>query len=188
MLTITGVEMAPGGTTAPSLYDIGWSLSQVPRFGGHTRYPWSNLQHLFLCYRYAADKQMDTYTQLYALLHDAHEAITGDIPHPWKTRDMKIYQAEIDRRLFDSLSIPLPYDAIYDQVKKIDRLALSVEADLFGPAAFPLPAERNAVMYQLATEIESIFKSIDTHQRANFFVSTATTLIRRYNESQPSVR
>lgn len=133
MITISGREIVPGGYDAPSLYDIGYSLSRVPRFGGHTTLPWSVLQHLLACSAYAAARGYGATTALYALLHDAHEAVISDIPRPWKTEDMRMHQHELDVRLYHSLGISVPDLFTERLVKGADEIVALAEAAVLGP-------------------------------------------------------
>lgn len=128
MITISGADLTPGNGAAPTLYDIGYSLSKVPRFGGHTIKHWTVLHHLYACAQYASLTGGDVKLQLYALLHDAHEAVTGDIPQPWKTDDMKNLQGELDVRLYHSLHLSLPSLVIDRRVKQIDNQMVYDEA------------------------------------------------------------
>ena len=66
--------------------DIAWSLSNICRFNGHTKFFYSVLEHslnvydtLVLEYSYS---NIDT--QLGVLLHDAAECYLNDIPRPFK--------------------------------------------------------------------------------------------------------
>lgn len=132
MITATGTVVSPGGDNAPSLYDIGWNLSRIPRYVGGTPEPWSVLQHSYACAQYARETGGAPRVQLHALLHDAHEAVTGDIPYPWKSPDMSAFQEELDRRIFASLFIagPTPDEAAL--VKKADEAILFAESKLVG--------------------------------------------------------
>ena len=63
--------------------DITTSLSRLPRFNGHTlpNKPWTVAQHSLLV-EALLSPQTNKELQLAALLHDAHEAYTGDITSP----------------------------------------------------------------------------------------------------------
>src|SRR5947209_7997064 len=84
-LLLSGTDIKPGGTNAPTLYEIGYSLCQVPRFVGHTRVPWSVLQHSYAVAAFARFLDWTYRLQFLALMHDAHESVIGDIPTGWKT-------------------------------------------------------------------------------------------------------
>jgi hypothetical protein len=63
--------------------DIAHALSQVCRFGGHTRTFYSVAEHCVLASRLLENTSAHDY-RLAALLHDAHEAYLGDLPTPLK--------------------------------------------------------------------------------------------------------
>ena len=64
------------------LADIAQALSRLNRFNGHSNRPWSVAAHSLLVSRVVYPD--DPETRLYALLHDAPEAYTGDLTSPVK--------------------------------------------------------------------------------------------------------
>jgi len=62
------------------LSDIATSLAQTPRWNGQTSYPLSVAQHSVNVSRMVPER-----LARHALLHDAHEAYTGDITRPIKS-------------------------------------------------------------------------------------------------------
>lgn len=145
MITHSGARIEPsskfGGKYkgVPTLTDIALGLGRAPRFAGQTRTWWSGLLHSFVCYEIARacfrKGDEDKRVMLLCLLHDAHEAVTGDVPAFFKTREMSDYQAEIDERLFTALGL-WPITAIeHVFIKKVDDAALRAEAAVLGPPA-----------------------------------------------------
>lgn len=69
-----------------NLMDVAWSLAQTNRFNGHALRPYSVAEHSLLVSEIVEREVIGAgpSVQLYALLHDAHEAITGDLPTPAK--------------------------------------------------------------------------------------------------------
>ena len=69
------------------------------------------------------------------LLHDAHEAYTGDIIRPMKTKIPNIYdiQDDLDEAILTSFGIEMPTTEEKERIKKIDDIALISEARLFMP-------------------------------------------------------
>lgn len=135
MITYTGESVWPkgsehGDTGVPSLYSIGVGLGRMPRFAGQTKILYSVLQHSFV----VADLVMPEH-RIYALLHDAPEAIVGDVPTAWKTSAAKAHEEDLLKRISESLGIawPWPRQAIID-VGYADRLALAAEAHVLGHA------------------------------------------------------
>lgn len=77
--------------------DIAIALARQPRFGGHGEFFYSVAQHSVL-----VATQVRPELRLYGLMHDAHEAYTGDIPGPLKELlGGKI--TEIEGRLQDAI-------------------------------------------------------------------------------------
>jgi hypothetical protein len=141
MITYTGSRIEPLSkfdgkyNATPNIIDIALGLSRMPRFGGQTRRWWSVLLHSIVCCELAIAKTggKDRRRIMLALLHDAHEAITADVPAFFKPKELKMWQAEIDERFFKSLNLwPLSED---DEtfIKEIDDEALRAEALCLGP-------------------------------------------------------
>jgi len=86
--------------------DIAHSLSNICRFGGHTREFLSVAQHCVMVSEVVRDLGGSTEAQLWGLLHDASEAYLGDMVRPLK-RGMPEYKAaemrlqEIIQKAFD---------------------------------------------------------------------------------------
>src|SRR6266576_743863 len=107
MMTLGGTLVQRDNTAAPDLSDIATALCRQPRFGGHTRVNWSVAEHSLLCAHLARSWYRGA-IELHALLHDAHEAVTGDIPTTWKTDEMRALQAQLDERIYARLKLPQP--------------------------------------------------------------------------------
>ncbi len=146
-LTYTDRIVRPGGTEHPSLIDIAVGLSRQPRFAGQGRQWFSVLDHTLFCDELA--KTLDNYSEesvvearLAVLLHDAHEAVTADVPSDMKGQDLKYKQREIDVGIYEAFFpggyyhhyIRLGWDLM---VKTVDRLALVAEAHVVGPPSSP---------------------------------------------------
>ncbi len=143
MLTYTDRVVLPVGTP-PGVIDIAVSLSRQPRFGGHTRRWWSVLDHLLFVDKLAASTDPRRLClspaqlpllRLALLLHDAHEAITSDVPTDAKGPDLRRLQTALDRVIADRY-FPggwTAYESWETDVKEFDRLALVAEAHVVGP-------------------------------------------------------
>lgn len=120
--------------TAEHIYfpDIAWALSRQARFNGHTRgdLPYTVAQHSLWCawaaqHWFAAPPSV----AVHALLHDAHEAYTGDIVHPLK---WAVPVDAIQHRLQAAIYAGLLLDPMTPEqrgiVSECDRIALAVEA------------------------------------------------------------
>lgn len=67
-----------------NIVDIAHALSQITRFGGHCKNPYTVAQHSLTV---AAALEKDGFSKeicLTGLMHDAHEAYIGDITTPFK--------------------------------------------------------------------------------------------------------
>jgi len=64
--------------------DIGHALAQINRYTGHASRPYSVAEHSLLVSDIAAMANATPIVQLAALMHDAHEAYTGDVSSPVK--------------------------------------------------------------------------------------------------------
>lgn len=88
IITNTGREHHLSGATqrlnAPFIEEIAHALAQINRFNGHARRPYSVAEHSLLVAAIAAADGATPEQQLAALLHDAHEAYTGDLSSPAK--------------------------------------------------------------------------------------------------------
>lgn len=127
MMTVSGIVVEPDNDGCPTMYDVGYSLCRMQRFGGHIKKAYTVLQHLFAAMKLAELMGYSTRIQLLALLHDAHECVTGDIPRPWKTKDMSRLQDELDQRIYLNLGIMPPNDIEKAIVKQIDDALLEIE-------------------------------------------------------------
>lgn len=67
-----------------TLRDLAAMLAKVNRFGGATFKPYSVAQHSVFVSRLVQAQGGTRAAQMWGLMHDAHEAFTGDIPTPVK--------------------------------------------------------------------------------------------------------
>jgi hypothetical protein len=136
----SGVRCEPkhlyGGrhATAPGARDCAVGMYRTCRYAGAVRSWWSVLQHSLACQEYASTIGGTRLQQLYCLMHDMHEAVTSDVPSPWKTDDLRELQAQLDQRIHEQYNIPWPpspVDAAF--VHKADLQMLYAESLEFGP-------------------------------------------------------
>lgn len=86
MLTATGrhFDLAAPRAADVDVVDIAAALSKMCRFGGHTTQFYSVAEHSVEVARLLADRGHRASVCLFGLLHDAHEAYTGDRIRPLK--------------------------------------------------------------------------------------------------------
>ena len=111
--------------------DIAYSLSKICRFNGHSRHFYSVAQHSTI----VARSFTDPVDRLYVLLHDGHEAYTGDLTSPFKryleTTEpgiVKTVETKLDAAIhaYFGLAYPLSQHIII-RVKHADKQALATE-------------------------------------------------------------
>ncbi len=116
--------------------DIASALGKTCRFGGHCKRFYSVAEH---CCRVADLLPGDL--RIYGLLHDAHEAWTGDIVHPVKMLlgpEITALEERIDSAIYGRAGITPPSPAVIAQVKIADLRMLATERrDLMPPPARP---------------------------------------------------
>lgn len=115
--------------------DIAHALSNICRFGGHSREFYSVAQHSCL-----VSYLVPMPYQLRALLHDASEAYLGDVIKPLKHRIALAYEPlemlftiAINRRFGIDLQATI---TAQEHIKRSDKMALEMEFEyLFGNAS-----------------------------------------------------
>lgn len=125
----------------------------IVRFRGYTTRPITVDEHALrvgyftsaLAHRLGWPEHKSTVAWLWALLHDAHEALTpwGDCLGPGKTDEMRAVEALIDRAIWSNVharvmhgaEIPQPDLAVCRLVEFADSAALYYEAMLWQPGA-----------------------------------------------------
>lgn len=139
MFTISGLNVEIGGQ-APTIHDVAWNLSRIPRWAGATIHPWSVAQHSIMIERLAQRAGSTESVQLWALWHDAHEFATGDIPVPFKTTYQRFLQKQIQAWLMtDTLGVATPAKSSMRWVKELDKLCAVAEAQVL---CHPLVAQQ----------------------------------------------
>jgi hypothetical protein len=134
MITNTGREHHLGGIVqqfnAPTIEEIAHSLAQINRFTGHCRRPYSVAEHSLLVVRIAASEGASPSAQLGALMHDAHEAFTGDVSSPvkWTIGDQwDVFEKAQARGLHAALGIRTLMQSHRADIKRWDLIALATE-------------------------------------------------------------
>ncbi len=112
-----------------NIVDISHALSNVGRFGGHTRDFYSVAQHCVHVVERSHEFGLGPMVELHCLMHDASEAYASDIVRPLK-QDITGYK-EIEARLMKviylALGIPEPTFVEHSLVKQCDNELLMAE-------------------------------------------------------------
>ncbi len=123
---LTGPEALQPQYTVVS---IAHQLALINRFTGATQRPYSVAEHSLLCADLAAEQGRGPAVQLCCLMHDAHEAIVGDVASPVKWHlgaPWDNLERLHMRALRAHLGLPA-FAAHRDTVKAFDLIALATE-------------------------------------------------------------
>jgi hypothetical protein len=136
-LTYTGRRVKPGGIDHPSWIDIAVGQSRAARFAGQTRRWYSVLDHVLFMDEMVVKSVVGNMSKLRlsVLMHDAHEAMTADVPTDWKTESLRLQQIALDHLIMGA-HYPggmAEYKLYEATVKHFDRRALVAEARVVGP-------------------------------------------------------
>ncbi len=137
IVTSSGREHWLGGIAAlhpdntPDIGEIAGSLAQINRFCGHARRPYSVAEHSLLVAEIAREKYAASpAAQLAALMHDAHECITGDVSTPVKQaigRHWSEFEEPHARLLRRQFGLASSFAAHATLVRACDLIALATE-------------------------------------------------------------
>jgi uncharacterized protein len=122
------------------IIDIAHALSQISRFGGHTRTFYSVAQHSI-----GVAQLVPVKYRLQALLHDAAEAYFGDMVQPLKclpvSRDYRDHESWMQATINDRFGLGLVQDQeCIDHIRQADLIMLATERrDLMAPDMTPWP-------------------------------------------------
>lgn len=135
--TISGeeVDLTTPSTANIRLDDIARSLSRIARFNGHTLgdEPYNVALHsVWVAEVLEAEFESGPLTALFGLLHDAHEAYTGDITSPVKRTighaGIAAIQGRLQQVIHVALGLPDVTGAQARLIAKADQIALVAEA------------------------------------------------------------
>lgn len=181
---LAGVGMA---LNKPFIREIAYSLAQINRFNGHTLRPYCVAEHSLLVASIARMENASPLQQLAALLHDAHEAYTGDLSSPAKQAvgsAWDVFEQRHEESVQTALGIRAAMVANRNAIKRWDLIALATERrDLlpFDPATSPpWPAldtpgqEVHPIKLILNCEIRAMMRWTDW---LDSFIQTHDTLI-----------
>lgn len=114
----------------PDISEIAYALAQINRFCGHAKRPYSVAEHSVLVATIAAGEGASTSAQLAALLHDAHEAYTGDVSSPAKWAiglAWDAFESTQQAAVHNALGVRAAMCAHRAAIKRWDLIALATE-------------------------------------------------------------
>lgn len=126
-----------------NVLDIAHSLSNICRFSGHTKEFYSIAEHSVMVYKYCVrygvenDISVTPRTLMYAIMHDAGESFTSDIPKPFKKLfpEVELKEKEILHAIFYLLELDISATD-FELVRRADKFILFKEAkDLLTPSS-----------------------------------------------------
>lgn len=136
--TYTGIHFYPLDPKPEDvrLEDISRALSQICRFNGHTKEPYSVALHCLNVSKFLKEWGCDELTQLYGLLHDAAEAYIGDITRPFKMcladigclKAFDDIEVDVTEAIYRHFNIHCPDEKQAGVVKEADNYVLALEA------------------------------------------------------------
>lgn len=139
-MTFSGVSVTQENTNAPALLDIALGLSRQPRFAGQCRRWWTVLDHTLFAAELAVRDRKPVRTIMAVLLHDAHEAVMGDIPTSLKTGQQRAVQKDLDTRIATAYfpGGPRAFARHGGLIREYDQRSLCAEAVVCGPPPLSL--------------------------------------------------
>ena len=154
--TLSGRRVNPLDAAADDIdpADIARALSNLCRFGGHSKAFYSVAQHSAIVCDLLEQRGGATADELMAaLLHDAAEAYLGDLPHPLKHRselgaEFKRAETRLEAVIEHRFDLP---DAAA-RIKPIDRALLATERRTFSKVAWNWPELEGVEPLDLAIE------------------------------------
>lgn len=150
------LDLLNPSTDAICIYDIAWHLSRINRFNGatHDEYGINVALHSVWVAHFVGLQTGCAITSLHALMHDAHEAYTGDIITPFKNiplirKMIEATELSIDRTIVEALNIPAITMTQQSIIKRADTLACKVEQHKFMRSQTTAPCSQSLLdVYQ----------------------------------------
>lgn len=120
-LITTAEELAEAIITDPER--VAACLGRINRFGGQVPNCTVLRHSLEVYHRIDADPDSSDAARLWALLHDCHEILTGDVVRPYVNARLRMDQEYIDEVIVERLPmlVPLAESISWRQVVAVDR-------------------------------------------------------------------
>ena len=132
--------------------DIARALSNLCRFGGHSKAFYSVAQHSAIVCDLLEERGATPDELMAALLHDAAEAYLGDLPHPLKHRSelgaaFRVAEKRLEAVIVERFALP----EAAARIKPLDKALLAAERRIFSEVTWHWPELDGAE--ELAIEI-----------------------------------
>lgn len=131
MITSTGIRVAPDNQNCPSELDVAIAMCRITRYAGAIWCPLA--AHSILVAELVLTMSHSLFDWACGLLHDAHETVTGEITRPWKPREMKTFEKDLNYRLEKHFQV---FGLEGKQIKEADVRALVCEATVLNLPGF----------------------------------------------------
>jgi 5'-deoxynucleotidase YfbR-like HD superfamily hydrolase len=133
--------------------DIARALSNLCRFGGHSKAFYSVAQHSAIVCDLLDERGATPDELMAALLHDAAEAYLGDLPHPLKHRSelgaaFRVAEKRLEAVIGERFALP---DATA-RIKPLDKALLATERRTFSEVTWHWPELEGAEELELEIE------------------------------------
>jgi hypothetical protein len=152
ILTYTGKKFYPTDPRPDEICieDIAHALANLCRYAGHAEDFYSVAEHSCL----VAENAPPSYRK-WALLHDATEAYTVDLPRPIKRCDViyRMFEEELQKAIAAHFGLTLP---IPDEVLELDSRILLDERAVFFKTPFPSWGERRESLQLLGVQPQAL--------------------------------
>ena len=153
--TLSGRRVNPFDAAPDDIdpHDIARALSNICRFGGHSKAFYSVAQHSVIVCELLEQRGATPDELMAALLHDAAEAYLGDLPHPLKHRSelgaaFRVAEKRLEAVIEERFSLP---DAAA-KIKPLDKALLATERRTFSEVTWHWPELDGAEELDLVIE------------------------------------
>ena len=158
--------------------DIVTALARKTRFLGHAAFDLKTAEHSVVVSYIVEALGGTKYAQLIGLMHDAHEAYTGDMTKPMKQFlkefcgfDIGPLEKSVQERIYRALLIPSPNGNVAALVAQADLYALYTERWLYCRSDHIWDSDG----IKLPEDFKSLYQNLDKQEAGRAFA-------RRYNQ------
>jgi len=156
-------------------YHVARALGRIARFAGNTEEPCSVLNHSLAGAFYALAKWNDGGEAALAfLVHDAVEAVTGDITRPFKTEEQKLMESDVHVALMNAWGLSFKLDTI-EAVGWLDKAICNDEAHEYGLPGFPHGDSGDMMLRRIVRDVKVKFPFADHPDLWALFHEVVTT-------------